>query len=74
MSFSLSHSQGLPVVSHLEPGYLRRSGRLYDWHSLVLFHTGGADTIIPQNSSVVSSALISLLPSCVTGEDDSSSA
>jgi len=66
--------QGLPVVSHLQPGVLWRSGRLYDWRRLVLFHTRDADTIIPQNSSVVRSALISWPPPGVTGEDESSSA
>lgn len=62
-------SQGLPVVSHLEPGYLWRSGWQYVWHHLVLFYAGGADTNLPQNSSMVCSALISLIPSRVTGED-----
>lgn len=68
----LSFFKGLLVVSHLEPGYLWRISRQYDWHSLVLHNAGGFDTNIPQNSSVVSRALISLLPPLVTGENNSS--
>lgn len=61
--------QGLLVVSHLGPGLLWWHCRQYDRHSLVLHNTGSFDTNIPQNSSVVSRALISLLPSLVPGDE-----
>jgi len=63
---SFFRSQGVSVVSHLEPGFLWWSGRQHDCYNLVLFHTRGADTVISQNSSMVSSSLILLLPSGVT--------
>lgn len=53
------HSQGLPVVSHLESGILWRGSRQHDGHNLVLFHTGDVDTVIPQNCCLVSVGLIS---------------
>lgn len=60
--------QGLLVVSHLGSSLLWWHRRLYDRHSLVLHNTGSFDTNIPQNSSVVSRALISLLPCLVPGD------
>lgn len=60
--------QGLLVVSHLGSGLLWWHRRQYDRHSLVLHNTGSFDTNIPQNSSVVSRALISLLPCLVPGD------